>query len=635
MDINDIFKESVTSTTLGGSRSRRRVGAAPSLRELKEGGYGIVVNGGEAPAKRARIGDDDSTGSAGGSDDDEGGRFFSDGLTAAEKGVMAWVDRMEEMDDALDRAAVQRLVVRLERAVSKNTEDRIAHAQAPEKFAESEAELDEALQRLLVLANDVQQLTVLDQLGAVPTLVGLVAHENADIALDVIQLVAELTAEDAWSQEGESQEERAMVVEFVTRMAQSELFEMLGQNLRRLDEGSESAEGEADRQGVFQTLALVENLVSLDVPLAERAVGAMGLLAWLQDRVCRTYAGDGTQPDANRQYAAEAMSVLLQASPAIRHQADGAFMDALLRCLAKYRKHTPDDGIEMEYLENIVDSVCMLVTTPAGKQAFLEGEGVELMVLLQKQQQVGCLLSLKILDYALSPPPPPPPPSAPDHSGPARADGSADADKGPCAIARRYIDGMGIKYLFAILMHRGKGDMKKLHRKHPESDERAVSCIAWLLRLTERGTPLHWRVLAKFVPSPADPVSWKTHIDRIVELNMAWFERVRDADDRFGRDDDGDGDSDAEERYLSRMDAGLFSLQMADIVIAFVAEEEEPGQRIEQQLRRKGRSMAAVRSELAEYIATRTADTLGAAGRSSGADTSGAGSGLSGLLQQL
>ncbi|KAJ2681700.1 hypothetical protein H4R19_007285, partial [Coemansia spiralis] len=110
MDINSIFNEVVTTTTLGGNQSRRRVGAAPSLRELKEGGYGIVDSNKPAPDARdsAADGDGDGNGDDGGADG-EGGRFFADGLTAAEKGVLAWVDNMEDIDDALDRAAVQRL----------------------------------------------------------------------------------------------------------------------------------------------------------------------------------------------------------------------------------------------------------------------------------------------------------------------------------------------------------------------------------------------------------------------------------------------------------------------------------------------------------------------------------------------
>ncbi|KAJ1904771.1 hypothetical protein LPJ81_002299, partial [Coemansia sp. IMI 209127] len=456
MDINDIFKEKVTNTTLNASKSKRKMGAAPSLRELKDGGFGFTDESSE-PSKRRRLGDtashseDDEADEA----DDEGGRFFSDGLTTQEKGVMKWVDHMEEIEDTLDQASVQRLVLRLERAVSKNTQDRIKHAQAPELFSESEAELDEAIQRLLMLANDVQYLGILEELGAIPTLVGLMAHENADITLNVVQLAVELTAEDSWSQEGESQEERAAVVGFVTALADNEFFEMLGQNLQRLNEAAESLEGEADRQGVFQTLALVENLASLDVRLAERAVKTAGLLGWLQSRIRQPMVKSSNAPeaaaiavDSNQQYAAEIVSILLQSSPRLCQEAaqSGDCADALLTCLAKYRKRTPTDDIEAEYLENIVDSLCMLVATPRGKAVFVELEGVELLVLLQKQQQhAGRLLSLKLLDYALSPPPPQD--NSEQQQQQQRPSEAGSVSEEVRTIARRYIDAMGLKYL--------------------------------------------------------------------------------------------------------------------------------------------------------------------------------------------
>ncbi|KAJ1664627.1 hypothetical protein IW140_004020 [Coemansia sp. RSA 1813] len=632
MDINDIFREKVTNTTLNASKNKRKMGAAPSLRELKDSGYGFTNDSSE-PHKRRRPDDADegagrsseieSEGVGDGDEDDEGGRFFSDGLTTQEKGVMRWVDHMEDMEDMLDHASVQRLVLRLERAVSRNTQDRIKHAKAPELFSESEAELDEAIQRLLMLANDVQYLGALEELNAVPTLVGLMAHENADITLDVVQLAVELTAEDSWSQEGESQEERAAVVGFVVALADNEFFEMLGQNLRRLNEDAESLEGEADRQGVFQTLTLIENLVSLDVRLAERAVRAAGLLGWLQSRIKQTKVipsveTGGATVDSNQQYAAEIVSILLQSSPRLCEEVTQCigFTDALLTCLANYRKRTPTDDIETEYLENIVDSLCMVVAAPKGKGVFVKLEGVELLVLLQKQQQhAGRLLSLKILDYALSPPAPREAQGSEDSDNggyrPAETAGSGD-EKTEQTIAKRYIDAMGLKYLFSILMHHGKGAAQRLFRKHPESDERAISCIAWLLRLTDRETPAHWRVLAKFMPSAADASGWKAYVDRVVELNVGYAERVREAEELFDQDSDGaSGDEDvAEERYLSRMDAGLFSLQMTDIVMAFVVSEEQVRARIEKQLRRKGRSLDSVREELDEYVAAKKAKSL-------------------------
>ncbi|KAJ2455830.1 hypothetical protein EV183_000445 [Coemansia sp. RSA 2336] len=624
MDINDIFKETVTNTSL--KSGKRKAAGAPSLRELKEGGYGIVDSS-ETPVKKVRS--DDATPEQAAeqpSDDEEGGRFFDDGLTAEEKGVMEWVDHMEDMDESLDHLAVQRLVVRLERAVSKNTADRINHPNHPEKFVESEAELDEALQRLLLLANDVQYLKVLVELEAVPTLVSLMAHDNADIALDVIQLAVELTAEDAWNHEGESAEERTAVLEFVSALAQNEFFEVLGQNLRRLNEEADTSEGEADRQGVFQTLTLIENLVSLDEALVEKAVAGMKLLEWLQSRITQTFA-QNSGVDSNQQYAAEIVSILLQTSDRLRTLASDRLMDTLLQCLAKYRKRTPEDDVAMEYLENIIDSICMLVASADGKRQFLELEGVELLVLLQKQMHVARLLSLKILDYVLSPPPLSAP--ADSNDAPSRATHSAEA----CAAAKRYIDQSGLKYLFSILMHHGKGGVQKLHKAHPQTDERAIHCISWLLRLTDQGTPLHWRVLAKFVPSPADSSSWKLHVDRIVELNLEYFERVRDAEIQFDHhdDDDDEEETSAEERYLRRMDAGLFTLQMSDIIIAFISEEQPTREHVELRLKRKGRSLDGILAELTEYIETKRADSLAAAGASGSAEPRD----LSSILQHL
>ncbi|KAJ2746378.1 hypothetical protein GGI20_001374 [Coemansia sp. BCRC 34301] len=623
MDINDIFKESVANKSLMPSKSKRKLGTTPGLRALQEGGYGITdaSNGVDSEhTKRTKhsVLDEHQPGNEGDASDDEGGRFFSDGLTADEKDVMTWVDNMEIMDDALGPVAVQRMVVRLERAVSKNTEDRIKHANSPQLFSESEADLDEALQRLLLLANDVQHLKTLEDLGALPTLVGLMAHENADITLDVIQFVVEVTAEDAWSHEGESTEEREMVSAFVRALAALEFFEVLGQNLRRLKEDSGSFEGEADRAGVFQTLSLVENIVSLDSTMAGSVVKAMNLFEWLQTRITQSIfsrastKGSPAQADPNQQYAAEIVSILLHSSWQHRVEASGSQLSlTLMECLARYKKRTPEDVIEMEYLENIVGSICMVVSTRVGKSAFIESEGVELMLALQQQQQqVARLLSLKILDYSMSP----------TYSDPAiKDDGEGEFAQSralAASIAKRYIDNRGLKHLFSIMMHQGKGSIQKLYRRYPETDERAVSCLASLFRLTRRDSLEHWRLLAKFASTQADNSSWKLYIDRIVELNVEYYERVQEVEVRADGESDSEDESDSEmDRYTQRLDAGLFSLQMTDIILAFVAEEPKAKERIEQRLKRKGRTLAMVAEELAEYVAAREETDLQASTR--------------------
>lgn len=65
------------------------------------------------------------------------------------------------------------------------------------RFIDSEADLDAAIKALLPLAQ-VPELAypLLVSSGQLEALVGLLSHENADIALDVIELIHELTDED-------------------------------------------------------------------------------------------------------------------------------------------------------------------------------------------------------------------------------------------------------------------------------------------------------------------------------------------------------------------------------------------------------------------------------------------------------
>lgn len=78
-----------------------------------------------------------------------------------------------------------------------NMEMRMKHADAPDKFMESEVDLDEEVQRLVAVAGSPELYPELIRLGAVPLLLALLQHENADIAADAIQLFKELTDADA------------------------------------------------------------------------------------------------------------------------------------------------------------------------------------------------------------------------------------------------------------------------------------------------------------------------------------------------------------------------------------------------------------------------------------------------------
>jgi beta-catenin-like protein 1 len=112
----------------------------------------------------------------------------------------------------LDAATVKKYILRFEKAINKNQEQRVKYPDNPEKFMESEADLDEDIKNLLSLTQAPQHYHELVNLGSVPSLLSLLSHENTDIALDAIELLNELTDEDVGPGEDFADEETAEVI---------------------------------------------------------------------------------------------------------------------------------------------------------------------------------------------------------------------------------------------------------------------------------------------------------------------------------------------------------------------------------------------------------------------------------------
>lgn len=93
------------------------------------------------------------------------------------------------------------MILKFEKAISKNQEMRVRYAEQPEKFMESEADLDEEIKNLLCLTEAPELYPHLVKLGTVSSLLSLIGHENTDIAIDTIDLVNELIDEDVGTTE--------------------------------------------------------------------------------------------------------------------------------------------------------------------------------------------------------------------------------------------------------------------------------------------------------------------------------------------------------------------------------------------------------------------------------------------------
>ena len=78
-------------------------------------------------------------------------------------------------------------------------------------------DLDGALRALMPLAQvPILAYPELVRSGSVTRLVGLLSHENADIAIDIIDLLHELTDEDNEADEDEDGEQRSAAIKTLT-----------------------------------------------------------------------------------------------------------------------------------------------------------------------------------------------------------------------------------------------------------------------------------------------------------------------------------------------------------------------------------------------------------------------------------
>ncbi|KAJ8655628.1 hypothetical protein O0I10_008717 [Lichtheimia ornata] len=553
MNIDEMFK--IPSIPSG--RNKRKMPATPDVAFLESYSANSdtqAESSSDAARKRRNVTiedeDEDTAGMEYGvqdvvEEDDEEGRFFGGGLTDEQSRLLDLVDQYEDDEtEALSATSVKKMILKFEKAINKNQDQRVRYADQPEKFMESEADLDEEVKNLLTLTQAPHLYPELVKLGSVTSIISLLSHENTDIAIDAIDLINELTDEDVGLAEDElerSEEATNGVKTLVDALLENEMLELLVQNLGRLDENEE-----ADRQGVFKILGILENLLGLDPQLAERIALKTEFLPWLLKRIqTKGY-------DSNRGYASEILSILLQDSRDIRlklGELEG--IDILLRALSSYRKKDPEDDDETEMVENFFNALCSMLNEPESKQQFLEGEGVELMVIMLKERTLARIRAMKALNYALS----------------------GEAGRGNCL---RFVEAMGLKVLFPIFMGKGIKKLKKTHSKsfvETEDEEHTMCIILSLMRNLSREDVGRLRLIRKFTDDDYEKV------DRLLEMKEFYESRdnrVREEIEKDSKDlDDEEREEMQEEFYLRRLDAGLFTLQRVCLVIAALCKEDE------------------------------------------------------------
>ncbi|XP_053055958.1 beta-catenin-like protein 1 isoform X2 [Panthera pardus] len=291
----------------------------------------------------------------------------------------------EEEEEPLDESSVKKMILTFEKRSYKNQELRIKFPDNPEKFMESELDLNDIIQEMHVVATMPDLYHLLVELNAVQSLLGLLGHDNTDVSIAVVDLLQELTDIDTLHES----EEGAEVL--IDALVDGQVVALLVQNLERLDE---SVKEEAD--GVHNTLAIVENMAEFRPEMCTEAA-QQGLLQWLLKRL------KAKMPfDANKLYCSEVLAILLQDNDENREllgELDG--IDVLLQQLSVFKRHNPSTAEEQEMMENLFDSLCSCLMLSSNRERFLKGEGLQLMNLMLREKKISRSSALKVLDHAM------------------------------------------------------------------------------------------------------------------------------------------------------------------------------------------------------------------------------------------
>jgi len=502
--------------------------------------------------------DDDEADDNAGSDEE--GRFFGGGVTKEERNVLDFIEQNEDgaPDEEINLAWLKRTALSFERKINKNAELRAKYEDDPMKFVASEADLDSEIKGLSLLADHHELYRDFVRSGCSDSLIGLLAHDNTDIAIAACEVIVELIDEDS----GVPAEEWSLLVK---SMLKAELVDLLVSNLGRFDETVES-----DTAGVYHVLNVIENLLS-DSANAEKLGSQSRLLDWLLLRIKRADETSSHKVGQNRQYAAEILVILAQNHDKnVSRLVKLGAVDTILQLLSMWRRRDPErDSDEEEFAENLFDCLTTMVKDAAGCEKFIEDEGVELCLIMLKEGKFSRNGSLRVLDYAAG-----------------GLNGSA--------LCEHLVESGGLKQLFTTFMK-----SKKLER---EATEHVIGILASLLRFLPAGSAARIRTLAKFVEKEYEKCN------RLIELWQEYTSRLKTVDTGIDQERMASTKEEAdvnEEEWMSRrMDAGLFPLQTLNVILAWlVAEDDGARKAIAEIMEKQGRGgLEAIRKSLQEQL---------------------------------
>lgn len=369
----------------------------------------------------------------------------------------------------------------------------------------------------------------------------------------------------------ESEDESRILVE---SLIENGLLKIMVDNMNRINEKDEK-----ESNGIYYTLSIIESLLEIMPILAIKLCKETNIFSFLIQNLGKK------ENDQNKLYSSEILSLLLESDLECRNMflnlkisvgnnKEEETMDLLLRDINIWKKKDPSTSEEQELIENMFDSLCSLLYEREGKKQFLELEGFALLKIIIKQQKYCRIPSLKVLDYSL-------------------LNSKENCDN--------FIQNDGIKYIFPAFMGRGnKHTLRKKNEYENEVEEHTISVIDTLFNYynNETNKDIFERLIKKFTENDFEKC------DRLIEIFDKYWRLVSKVNEESINEtlkDEMDEDEINEQIYLSKLDAGLFTMQKCVVIIGTLLFYKPLCNHIVSKCKEQGIDINTIKATLEDY----------------------------------
>ncbi|CRH00259.1 beta-catenin-like protein 1, putative [Plasmodium relictum] len=388
--------------------------------------------------------------------------------------------KQAENVECIDESNIKKLAGVLKKKKKKNEQDRIEYPDNPEKWVNSEVDLDEILVNTKNLSVCTNLYKSMIDSGIFEDIIDLLNHQNTDIVIEVIEIIKEIT-----NPSNVYELEKEVCDAMIEYLNKKKLNHFIINVLEKINE-EESEEYYNAMSSIFN---IFENIFELENNLQNDLLTNSKLLFFLLKRISTEIKSE----DSNSLYASEILVLLiLRINQFAQNVYDDFYysvtiFNSLLKYISKYKEKDPSNLHKKEILLNCFQALGNLLLLNKNKKVFESTIGLELMLKLLSERKFLCFPALKIFALVLN-------------------------DKDSC---NKFIELNGLKYLFCLFMLR---NIKKNKINLFEFEENIITIIS-NLTLYCTSTYLS-RVLNKFGEKKCEKII------RLLELRQKYSDII-------------------------------------------------------------------------------------------------------------